>query len=151
MRWLALMLPLASLLVGCATAREAPVAPPAPAAAQVAAPTAMEGSPESVAEAGLRARLASLPACAPGATVGQVSFLGMCTKMFCRDEACCNRCRWEPRYETKGGVEAGVGARVREVLQLPESAMDCEGAAWERVLKGVSVGLEGEGCVVRPD
>lgn len=121
---------------------------PPPEGTAVDAVTASEG-PDRRADAAIRARLAALPRCAEGAVVGQLTLApGKCTLKFCKS-ACCNGCTWDAAYQTKGGPERVSKDLVRAVLALPEGALDCEVAAWNAALAGVSLGLENGGCVVR--
>jgi hypothetical protein len=150
-------LPLSALLVmtACATAREATAPTPSGDLATATSPglesaPAEAERPDASAAAALRARLDSLPRCAPGAEVGQLTLsAGACTRKFCGAEACCNRCTWDARFETKGGPTPASKDTVRAVLALPEGALDCEVVAWSAALAGVSVGLDRGGCVVR--
>lgn len=103
---------------------------------------------EQAAAAHVKARLDALPACAEGAEVGQLSIAATtCTRKFCK-AACCNGCSWAPTFETKGGPQPVTAAQVQALLELPPGALDCEVAAWNAALAGVSVAVDG-GCVVR--
>lgn len=104
---------------------------------------------EEAARARVRAALAALPRCAPGAPVGALTVRAtVCTKMFC-DQACCNQCGWAASFDTLSGALPADPARVRELLHLPESALECEIAAWSEALRGQSISLEAPACVVR--
>ncbi len=98
----------------------------------------------------LRAVLAALPRCEPGAAAGLLAVNPtMCTKMFC-DHACCNHCGWAATLETKNGQKQPVSdMRAREVLQVSDSALECEIDAWAKVLATQSLAVEGTACVVR--
>jgi hypothetical protein len=73
----------------------------------------------------------------------------MCTRMSCQDK-CCNRCNWAATFETKNGQPVlAEQARVQALLGVPESALDCEIAAWAEALGSQSVSLGPPGCVVR--
>jgi hypothetical protein len=140
-------------LSACATASSAgptPPAEPAPTGSSDAdSTTAPSEGADRRADTAMRARLASLPRCAEGAVVGQLALApGTCTRKFCRS-ACCNACTWDADYQTKGGPERVSKDLVRAVLALPDGALDCEVAAWNAALAGVSLGLENGGCVVR--
>lgn len=156
-------------LAGCATTTAARLDPNLPSAAAEPAPgptasetTALqEGSAEAppaspragrdaAAAKALGERLATLPRCERGATVGQVTLaLSACTRMAC-PEACCNACSWTAAFVSTNGVPQPVApARLREVLGVTERALECEVAAWNGVLRGQDVGLDGAGCLVR--
>lgn len=98
----------------------------------------------------VRARLASLAACAPGAEVGAlVVKAAICTKKHC-EAACCNQCGWTATFETLNGQPVPVEpARVQALLGVNESALDCEIVAWGEALAGHSVSLDAPQCVVR--
>ena len=98
----------------------------------------------------VRARLASLPACAPGAEVGVlVVKAAICTKKHC-EAACCNQCGWTATFETRNGQPVPVEpARVQALLGVAQSALDCEIAGWAEALAGQSLSLEAPECVVR--
>lgn len=98
----------------------------------------------------VQAVLAALPRCEAGAEVGVLTVkAARCTRMFCK-EACCNRCSWAATFEAKSGqVVPAELARVREVLRLDESALDCELKAWGDALAGQSVALGPPACQVR--
>ncbi|MFZ5445346.1 MAG: hypothetical protein ACOZQL_35475 [Myxococcota bacterium] len=98
----------------------------------------------------LKAVLESLPRCEPGAPVGLVTVTPTtCTKMYC-GKACCNTCGWRATHEQKNGEKVAVEpARLRDVLELSESALECEVAAWSQVLSTQSLALDGAACVVR--
>lgn len=131
---------------GESTATDTTATPPEGTAVDAA--PASEG-PDRRADTAIRARLAALPRCAEGAVVGQLTLApGKCTLKFCRT-ACCNGCTWDVAYQTKGGPERVSKDLVRAVLELPEGGLDCEIAAWNAALAGVSLGLENGGCVVR--
>lgn len=137
------MLMTAVLLAACATTKDAKneTADAAP------APELRE----TEAAGKLKARLASMPACAAGVDVGVLELRPtICTKRFCKAR-CCNACGWKATLQTMSGVSMPVDeARVRAALQLGEgSAYECEIAAWTQALAGASVGLDGEACVVR--
>lgn len=114
------------------------VAPPAP------------KSPDVVATERVKAALAKLPTCQPGADVGRLMVRStMCTRKFCQT-ACCNQCGWGASFEGMNGQPHPVElARVREVLDLGEGALDCEVKAWAVSLDGVSLQLDAPACVVR--
>jgi hypothetical protein len=119
------------MLVGCVTTPAAPPADSAPGAA-------------------VREKLASLPRCAAGVEVGLLTPRAtICTKKHCQ-ERCCNQCSWAATFTTTGGEPLPVDvARVQALLGVPESAMDCEIAAWADALAGQSVSLDPPGCAVR--
>lgn len=119
------------MLVGCVTTPAAPPAGDSPGAA-------------------VRQKLESLPKCEAGAEVGLlVPRATVCTKKHC-ETACCNQCSWSATFTTKNGeaVPAEV-ARVQALLGVPESALDCEIAAWASALAAQSVSLDPPGCAVR--
>ena len=99
---------------------------------------------------GLQARLSALPRCAAGADVGLlIPKATMCTRMHCKDK-CCNRCSWAATFETRNGQPVLADqARAQALLGVPESALDCEIAAWAQTLANQSVSLDPPGCVVR--
>lgn len=139
MKWAAWLL----LLSGCVTTHGA-----APAETK-AAPGAVAASPAAAAQARVTEALARLPSCRPGAEVGHLVVRPtVCTKMFC-DAECCNRCGWEATYEAMAGAAPAEKARVQAVLGLPDSALECEVAAWGRALAGQSIALDPPSCVVR--
>ncbi len=124
------------LLTGCVTT---------PATGTGSAPAA-DSSPG----AAVRERLKSLARCEAGADVGLLTPKAtMCTKKHCQ-ERCCNQCSWAATFQTKNGEEVPAEpARVQALLGVPESALDCEIAAWGEALAGQSVSLDAPGCVVR--
>ena len=112
-------------------------------------PVAAAPSKDKAALAQVRAALAALPRCEPGANVGALPVRAtICTKMFC-DEACCNQCSWAATFESKSGAVPADPARVQQLLHVGEGAMDCEIAAWAEALKGQSLSLDAPACVVR--
>lgn len=96
------------------------------------------------------ARLASLPACAPGTEVGALLVkAGICTKKHC-EGVCCNQCGWTATFESRNGQPVPVeGARAQALLGVTDSALDCEIAAWAEALAGQSVSIAAPECVVR--
>lgn len=117
-------------LAGCVTTPPAPPADSAPGAA-------------------LRERLRSLSRCDAGAEVGVLEVRAtICTKKHCQ-ERCCNQCSWAATFQTMSGTLPVDTARVQAVLGVPESALDCEIAAWREALAGQSVSLDPPGCAVR--
>lgn len=136
-------------LSACATTHAAvPLAPEAKAEA-APMPLAAAGEPDVAAQAHVRRALEALPRCQAGADVGHLVVRAtVCTKMFC-DSACCNRCGWAATYESMSGAVEADRARVQTLLGLPESALDCEIAAWGRALAGQSLALDAPSCVVR--
>ena len=130
MRWLGVLF----VLAGCATTGETP---------------ASSADPEAAAVERVTKALAALPACSAGADVGRlVPKATMCTRMFCRT-ACCNQCSWSASYETMSGAREASVADVQRLLGVPESALDCEIAAWRNALSAQSVVLDAPACVVR--
>lgn len=130
MRWLGALF----VLAGCATTGEGP---------------ARAADPQGAAVERVTKALAALPACAAGADVGRlVPKATMCTRMFCRT-ACCNTCGWSASYETMSGAREASVADVQRLLGLPESALDCEIAAWRDALSAQSLVLDAPACVVR--
>lgn len=124
------------LLAGCQTAKVAE------------APT-KDGRDVAATEA-LRATLAALPRCEAGAEAGRVSVAPTtCTKMYC-GQACCNQCGWAATFEGMNAQKVPLdGEKARALLKVGEGALDCEIAAWQQVLSGVSMAVEGTACVVR--
>src|SRR6476661_5717011 len=89
--------------------------------------------------AAVRQKLASLPRCEPGADVGLlVPRATICTKKHCEDR-CCNQCSWSATFHNMSGELPADIARVQALLGVPESALDCEIAAWAEALAGQSV------------
>lgn len=118
---------LVGLLVGCVT---------------TPAPSWPSGSP-------LQARLDALPRCQPGAEVGLLEVRAtLCTRKHCQ-EACCNQCSWAATFQAMSGSRPADQAQVQELLGLPESALDCEIAAWATALASQSISLDQPRCVVR--
>jgi hypothetical protein len=119
------------LLTGCVTTPAAPAADSSPGAA-------------------VRERLKSLARCEAGADVGLLAPRATtCTKKHCEDR-CCNQCSWSATFQTKNGEAVPAEpARVQALLGVPESALDCEIAAWAEALATQSVSLDAPGCVVR--
>lgn len=113
----------------------------------VEAPTKEGRDAEATAQ--LRAVLDALPKCEAGADAGRVSVAAtQCTKMYC-GKACCNQCGWAASFEGKNGQKVPLEAeKARALLKVGEGALDCEVAAWEQVLSGVSLAVEGTACVV---
>lgn len=162
----------ALVLAGCATTTATrldpslPTAaverPPATSATETAALQQGGGEPTEAPPASPRAgrdeaaakalgeRLATLTRCERGATVGQLTLaLAGCTRMAC-PEACCNACSWTASFVSTNGVPQPVAPeRLRDVLGLTERALECEVVAWNGVLRGKDVGLDGAGCLVR--
>jgi hypothetical protein len=105
---------------------------------------------DSAAANQMRATLESLPRCAAGTSVGVMTVKPtVCTKMACQS-ACCNTCGWEATLELKNGETVSVpAARFREVLRVSESGLDCEVAAWAKVLVQSPMALDGTACVAR--
>ena len=137
-----LMLVAAMALAGCATAEQKTSTTDAQRAVEL---------PETEAAGTLKARLAAMPACQARAEVGVLELRPtICTRRACKT-ACCNACGWKATLQTKNGVSVPVDeAKVRTALKLKEgSAMECEVDAWTHALAGVTVGVDGEGCVVR--
>lgn len=133
--------------MGCATTHQA--VPLTPARAEAPLPVVAAGDPEAAAQAKVARALEGLPRCQPGAEVGHLAVRAtVCTKMFC-DSACCNRCGWAATFEAMSGAREADVSRVQALLGLPESALDCEIAAWGRALAGQSLALDGPSCVVR--
>lgn len=154
------LLLLCATLAACATTTAARLDSNLPAAApdtSPAAPPPTSPSPDSpragrdaTAAKALTEHLATLPRCAPGDTVGQLTLApSMCTRMACR-EACCNQCTWTATFVSTNGVPAAVAPeQVSAVLRLAGRALECEVAAWNGVLAGRDLGLDGGGCLVR--
>ncbi len=115
-----------------------------------ARPSSPRAGRDRGAAAALRARLDALPRCAPGATVGELTLsTTVCTRMAC-PERCCNACGWLATFISRSGVEPPLAPlHLGALLGFPEGALECEVAAWNEVLRGRDVGLEGAGCVVR--
>lgn len=123
------------LLAGCASTPKASEAPK---------------TKDVVAAEQVKAALAALPKCEAGAEVGRLVLkTTMCTRMFC-NAPCCNQCGWEARFEGMSDDSRPVdAARVREVLRLGESSLDCEVKAWAGAVANESVSLGEPACVVR--
>lgn len=102
-----------------------------------------------VAAANVKAALAALPKCQAGSDVGRLVIKPtMCTRMFCNN-ACCNQCAWEAKFEGMSGDAQPVdAARVKTLLKLGASSLDCEVKAWASAVENVSLSLE-QSCVVR--
>lgn len=132
------------LLTGCATGTTATTSEAKPDV------TPTRDGRDGAAEVQLRAVLESLPKCEAGAEAGVLRVTATtCTKMYCGN-ACCNQCSWSAQFEGKNTMKVPVeNGRVRQVLKVSEGALDCEIAAWGKVLAGVSMALEGTACVVR--
>jgi hypothetical protein len=104
----------------------------------------------AAASAALQKTLDGWPRCEAGADAGKLSVAAtVCTKKYCGAE-CCNACGWAATFEGKSGARVPVDAeRARALLQLTAGALECEVAAWGRVLEGVSLAIDGTPCVVR--
>lgn len=107
-------------------------------------------SKDVLATKNVKAALAALPKCEAGADVGKLVIkTTMCTRMFC-NRACCNQCGWEAKFEGMSNDSQPVdAARVREVLKLGESSLDCEVKAWAGAVANESLSLGQPACVVR--
>ena len=136
-KWLGWM-----LLAGCATS-------PGTLKGAASGPGPLDAR-ETAAASRVRAALEALPRCEAGAPVGVLTLRPtVCTKMFC-EEACCNQCGWAATFEGKDGQPVPVEpARVQALLGVPESALECEIAAWAGALAGQSVSVDPPACVVR--
>jgi hypothetical protein len=128
------------LCCGCATSEASEKKPP----------MAERDGRDAAAASQLRAVLESLPRCDGTARIGVVSIKAtQCTKMYCTT-GCCNQCGWNATFETKTGESVPLSvAQVRDTLRVSEGALECEIAAWGRVLAKAPMALEGSACVVR--
>lgn len=106
-------------------------------------------TPDVTAAAGVKKVVARLPKCQAGTDVGRLVIKPtMCTRMFC-NRACCNQCGWEAKFEGMSGDSQPVdSARVKELLKLGDSSLDCEVKAWAAAVENESISLE-QSCVVR--
>jgi hypothetical protein len=91
----------------------------------------------------VRERLKTLAACEAGAKAGVLSVRAtVCTKKHCQ-ERCCNACSWAATFQPSGGEAVPAEpARVQALLGVPESALDCEVAAWGEALASQPVSLD---------
>lgn len=134
------------VLGGCATteatvkAAEAPVTPPL---------TSSRTGQDVAARAHVEKALSALARCEPGREVQGVTVEPSgCTRMFCR-EACCNQCTWKATAVGLDGVAEDVTGRLGLALALPDSALECEVAAWRQALAAKDLGLTAPFCVVK--
>jgi hypothetical protein len=112
--------------------------------------TTPSGGPGADSKPTIQTTLDALPRCSSGADVGLlIPKATMCTRKHCQ-EKCCNKCSWAATFETKNGQPVLADpAKVQALLGVPDSALDCEIAAWAEILASQSVALEPPGCVVR--
>lgn len=141
---------------GCATSAAArldsnlPTAATAGGEPSTPAPESPRAGRDAAATKALTEQLSTLPRCAPGTSVGQLTLApAACTRMAC-PEACCNQCTWTASFVSTNGVSTAVApGQVATVLHVGERALECEVAAWNGVLQGRDLGLDGAGCLVR--
>jgi hypothetical protein len=93
--------------------------------------------------------LAALPSCFAGVEAGRLIIAPTtCTERLCKASRCCNACEWSAQLQTNTISREVDPARVRQLLELGDSSMDCEIAAWTKALARARVSLT-PACVVR--
>mgnify|MGYP007112208191 CR=1 FL=1 len=123
-----------------------------------AAPQPKEDAPVSVVAAsrdalagdGVKAALAALPVCEAGVRTAPLTIeTTFCTRKYC-ETPCCNGCGWRATQPDEAGELVALDPeRVRAVLKLGESSLDCEVKAWAAAVSGQPISLGEPACVAR--